>query len=176
VHTQNGCQVSLSHQLFQAGYISLSYIIAFHYAVIVNIILAPDGTVTFTRNVMTKDPYWFRINTQLGHLEVSPTGTIEDDGDDMLQMDFANKVIGGGVLGSVRDKNIFLFLCFCVEDNATQQGAVQEEIRFMINPELIVSRLFTEELEKNEAVVIVGAERFTESILYFFHQLCVRVV
>ena len=40
-----------------------------------------------------------------------------------LQVDFANKFVGGGVLGD---------------------GCVQEEIRFLINPELIVTRLFTE--------------------------------
>jgi hypothetical protein len=28
-------------------------------------------------------------------------GTIEDDGNDMLQVDFANKLIGGGVLSHV---------------------------------------------------------------------------
>ena len=50
-------------------------------------------------------------------------------------MDFANKTIGGGVLG---------------------EGSVQEEIRFVICPELIVSLLFTEVLEDNEAVVITG--------------------
>jgi len=37
---------------------------------------------------------------------------------------------------------------------------VQEEIRFIICPELIVSRLFTEELENNEALIITGSERF----------------
>ena len=31
----------------------------------------------------------------------------------------------------------------------------------MINPELIVTRLFTEELEANEAVIIYGVERFS---------------
>lgn len=41
----------------------------------------------------------------------------------MLQVDFANKRVGGGVLG---------------------RGSVQEEIRFVICPELIVSRLLTE--------------------------------
>ena len=50
-------------------------------------------------------------------------------------MDFANKYIGGGVLG---------------------EGSVQEEIRFVICPELIVSLLLTEVLDPNEAVVITG--------------------
>lgn len=38
---------------------------------------------------------------------------------------------------------------------------MQEEIRFVICPELIVSRLFTECLDSTEALVIVGCERFS---------------
>ncbi|MCP4120006.1 MAG: hypothetical protein GY737_32345 [Desulfobacteraceae bacterium] len=53
-----------------------------------------------------------------------------------FQMDFANKYLGGGVLG---------------------HGLVQEEIRFLICPELIVSCLLTEELDPNEALFITGA-------------------
>ena len=55
--------------------------------------------------------------------------------DVIFQADFANKFIGGGVLGA---------------------GCVQEEIRFMINPEMILSRLFTEMLERNECLVMTG--------------------
>lgn len=55
-------------------------------------------------------------------------------------MDFANKFLGGGVLGS---------------------GCVQEEIRFVICPELIVSKLFTECLRPNEALFMVGAEQYS---------------
>ncbi|KAJ3218694.1 rRNA-binding ribosome biosynthesis protein rpf2 [Dinochytrium kinnereticum] len=40
-------------------------------------------------------------------------------------------------------------------------GAVQEEILFIINPELIATRLFAEELQDNESLLIVGAERFS---------------
>ena len=52
-----------------------------------------------------------------------------------LQVDFANQFVGGGV---------------------TSSGLVQEEIRFLINPELIVSRLFTEALDYNECLIITG--------------------
>lgn len=52
-----------------------------------------------------------------------------------LQVDFANRFVGGGVTGS---------------------GLVQEEIRFLINPELIAARLFTEALEDNECLIITG--------------------
>lgn len=64
------------------------------------------------------------------------------------QVDFANRFVGGGVTG---------------------HGLVQEEIRFLINPELIVSRLFTEALEYNECLIITGVWsffRFTHSHFY----------
>ena len=40
-------------------------------------------------------------------------------------------------------------------------GCVQEEIRFVICPELIVSMLFTEQLDDLECLVISGHERFS---------------
>jgi len=52
-----------------------------------------------------------------------------------FQVDFANKLVGGGVLG---------------------RGCVQEEIRFVVFPEMIVSRLFTEELADHECLVVTG--------------------
>lgn len=73
-------------------------------------------------------------------LHVSDDGTIEDDGEGLLQVDFANKYLGGGVLN---------------------YGCVQEEIRFVICPELLVSRLFTECLDDNECMIIMGCERFS---------------
>lgn len=54
-------------------------------------------------------------------------------------MDFANCRIGGGVL---------------------RDGCVQEEILFMIYPELIVGRLFAEALDEDEALLMTGPERF----------------
>ena len=36
------------------------------------------------------------------------------------------------------------------------QGCVQEEIRFLICPELILSRLFCERLDSNECVIVAG--------------------
>jgi len=51
------------------------------------------------------------------------------------QVDFANKLVGGGVLG---------------------RGCVQEEIRFLGFTEMIVTRLFTEELADHECLVVTG--------------------
>ncbi|KAJ8022912.1 Poly(ADP-ribose) glycohydrolase [Holothuria leucospilota] len=103
----------------------------------------PCGTVSFERRsimLASNFPQWKESQCQLGNLHVSSKGTIEDDGKGMLQIDFANKFVGGGVLG---------------------HGCVQEEIRFLICPELIVSRLFTEVLGKNECLVVKGAEQYS---------------
>lgn len=85
-------------------------------------------------------PNWAESAAKLQKLRVVSNGTIEDDGTGMLQVDFANKYLGGGVLGD---------------------GCVQEEIRFVICPELIVSRLVTEELDQNESLLVTGCERFS---------------
>lgn len=80
-------------------------------------------------------------------LHVSKDGNIENDGHNLLQVDFANSYVGGGVLSS---------------------GCVQEEIRFMICPELLCSRLFTECLADNECLTIMGFERFSDYKGYGF--------
>lgn len=100
----------------------------------------PKGTVTFTRQSIDHLPSWDHDDTKLTGLHVSSEGTIEDDGLGLLQVDFANKFLGGGVLG---------------------HGCVQEEIRFLICPEMMVTRLFTEVLEKNECLIMRGCERFS---------------
>ena len=51
----------------------------------------------------------------------------------MLQVDFANKKIGGGVL---------------------RGGRVQEEVRFCICPELLISLLIMDHMDPNEAIII----------------------
>ncbi|EGR27026.1 poly adp-ribose glycohydrolase, putative [Ichthyophthirius multifiliis] len=58
-----------------------------------------------------------------------------------IHVDFANPFLGGGVLSS---------------------GLIQEEIRFITFPECIVSMIFFEKLEDNEAAIIYGAEQFSQ--------------
>ncbi|KAK2852627.1 hypothetical protein Q7C36_007828 [Tachysurus vachellii] len=101
----------------------------------------PTGLVTFTRQSLNSFPKWESLATRLTRLHISFEGTIEDQGYGMLQVDFANRMVGGGVTGL---------------------GLVQEEIRFLINPELIVSRLFTEALEHNECLIITGTEQYSK--------------
>nr|XP_055201416.1 poly(ADP-ribose) glycohydrolase isoform X3 [Nyctereutes procyonoides] len=101
----------------------------------------PTGLVTFTRQSLEDFPEWERCEKPLTRLHVTYEGTIEGNGQGMLQVDFANRFVGGGVTGA---------------------GLVQEEIRFLINPELIVSRLFTEVLDHNECLIITGTEQYSE--------------
>ncbi|XP_069096766.1 poly(ADP-ribose) glycohydrolase isoform X2 [Pleurodeles waltl] len=101
----------------------------------------PTGLVTFTRQSLQEFPDWERSQRKLTRIHVTYEGTIEGNGHGMLQVDFANRFVGGGVTGS---------------------GLVQEEIRFIINPELIVSRLFTEVLDENECLIITGTEQYSE--------------
>ena len=49
-----------------------------------------------------------------------------------------------------------------------RNGCVQEEIRFLICPELIISRLLTEPLRDNEALRMKGFERFSSYTGYSY--------
>ncbi|XP_029636415.1 poly(ADP-ribose) glycohydrolase isoform X1 [Octopus sinensis] len=100
----------------------------------------PNGTITFQRQCLDKFPVWQTSMKTLSNFYCSSAGTIEDNGAGFLEVDFANKKIGGGVL---------------------TRGCVQEEIRFVICPELLISRLFTECLEKEECLIVKGFERFS---------------
>ncbi|ESN94977.1 hypothetical protein HELRODRAFT_193682 [Helobdella robusta] len=95
--------------------------------------------ISYQRKVLEKKVDWRRSTERLSKLRVKCKGAIEN-AKGHLQVDFANKLVGGGVLG---------------------RGCVQEEIRFLICPELIVARLFTEELDDNECLLVTGAERFS---------------
>lgn len=64
-----------------------------------------------------------------------------------LHADFANEYIGGGVLCG---------------------GCVQEEIRFAVCPENIVSLALFEKMAPGEAIIITGAEQFAATSGYMF--------
>ncbi|GLE10442.1 hypothetical protein PINS_up022543 [Pythium insidiosum] len=75
------------------------------------------------------------------------TNVLIEDLDAHLQIDFANEYAGGGVMNS---------------------GCVQEEIRFLLSPELLLSCLVFARLEHHESFVIHGTERFSNYIGYGF--------
>ena len=99
----------------------------------------PAGCVTFRRQQLQQPFEWSLNNCTLTDFKVSNVSRIEE-ASEALKVDFANKKIGGGVLSG---------------------GCVQEEIYFLICPEMIISRLFTEGLQPHEALVMIGAERFS---------------
>ncbi|XP_053697387.1 poly(ADP-ribose) glycohydrolase-like [Sabethes cyaneus] len=107
----------------------------------------PTGVLTFQRRYINPKQFidWNKceavVTRTVVPVHITSEGTIEDQGKGLLQVDFANKYLGGGVLG---------------------HGCVQEEIRFVINPELLVCRLFTEALKPQEALVMMGSEQFSE--------------
>ncbi|KAM9734422.1 LOW QUALITY PROTEIN: poly(ADP-ribose) glycohydrolase [Menidia menidia] len=102
----------------------------------------PAGLVTFERRCLTDTDVsgWRGCRETLQKLHVASGGTIEDDGTGMLQVDFASSLVGGGVLGA---------------------GLVQEEILFLLNPELIAARLFTETLKDHEVLLVTGCQQFS---------------
>lgn len=101
----------------------------------------PENLITYTRRCIHQNdlPFWSSKNIKFSKLTVYAKGYIEDC-KGSLQVDFANAFVGGGVLNT---------------------GSVQEEIKFLTCPELILSRLFTERLENNEVLIVTGYERFS---------------
>ncbi|KAJ4903355.1 putative poly(ADP-ribose) glycohydrolase 2 [Raphanus sativus] len=111
----------------------------------------PRGFVSFERKVLPLEynphyvsypeaDYWAKSITPLCSVEVHTTGVIEDQPGEALEVEFADEYFGGLTL---------------------RHGCLQEEIRFMMNPELIAGMLFLPRMDRNEAIEIVGAERFT---------------
>ncbi|OMO87442.1 Poly(ADP-ribose) glycohydrolase [Corchorus olitorius] len=111
----------------------------------------PKGSVSFERKLLSLEhhpsqshasypnaDFWAKSTVPLCHFQVHSSGLIEDNCTGALEVDFANEYLGGGAL---------------------HRGC--EEIRFMINPELVAGMLFLPSMEENEAIEIVGAERFS---------------
>ncbi|KAJ8418233.1 hypothetical protein AAFF_G00139420 [Aldrovandia affinis] len=55
----------------------------------------PTGLVTFTRQCLNSFPKWESSKALLTRLHITCEGTIEDQGHGMLQVDFANRFVGG---------------------------------------------------------------------------------
>ena len=100
----------------------------------------PAGCVTFRRQQLEQPFEWLLNSCTITDLKLDNENRIEDASETALKVDFANKKIGGGVLSG---------------------GCVQEEIYFLICPEMIISRLFTESLQAHEALIMIGPERFS---------------
>jgi poly(ADP-ribose) glycohydrolase len=101
---------------------------------------APKGSFEVERVVLAPRTAmeWSGDASPLTPVTLDPTGLIEDAPGDR-EADFANASLGGGVLRS---------------------GCVQEEIRFVVAPELLAAMIVSPRLRDDEAVVMRGAERF----------------
>ena len=90
---------------------------------------------------MTKDlDSWKFSPKPMTKVKTLDKGKIEEYIKNTIQLDFANKFLGGGVLNT---------------------GMVQEEIRFCINPELMPSMILFDALRNNEAAIIIGTEQYS---------------
>ncbi|CAF1396985.1 unnamed protein product, partial [Adineta ricciae] len=101
----------------------------------------PTGVITFRRYSIPSQyvPKWSESNKNLIPVHFTTAKKIEDI-ECSLQVDFANRYIGGGVLNT---------------------GCVQEEIRFAICPEMIVSILVCEAMDDDECIFLIGCERYS---------------
>mmetsp|Transcript_18562 Transcript_18562/g.25825 ORF Transcript_18562/g.25825 Transcript_18562/m.25825 type:complete len:455 (+) Transcript_18562:174-1538(+) len=110
----------------------------------------PDRYVEIFRNVLPKEKAFdseklAESKTPLKPFEVKKRPHMIEDAEGLLQADFANEWIGGGVL---------------------QTGCVQEEILFMEKPECLISLFLCQVMQANESITIVGAERFSKHTGY----------
>ena len=112
----------------------------YHYFERLNDIL--DMKITYIRVCMSikSEDFWLLSKKPLTKVHLKDDGFIEDYIKNTIQLDFANKYLGGGVLF---------------------QGLVQEEIRFCINPELFPSMILYDCLKDNEAAIIIGTEQYS---------------
>jgi poly(ADP-ribose) glycohydrolase len=98
--------------------------------------------ITFARKFISNFPDWQNLDVPMSKVYLLNQTNGTEDFRDKIMIDFANKYIGGGALSS---------------------GTVQEEIMFHKHVEPIVSILFTEKLEDEEALLIKGTQRFNET-------------
>ena len=109
---------------------------------------ATDDALVISRLVLPKDAAaasgaaaaatWLECDAPLRALRVVEAGGIEEAAG-ALQADFANEYIGGGVLCG---------------------GNVQEEIRFSVSPECLVSLLLCGRMREHEAVLLSGVRQY----------------
>lgn len=103
------------------------------------------GELSFFRQSVKNEEFDVsKMNHEFTSIDVFETGSIHDAYKiykGCYCVDFANAYIGGASLS---------------------YGSVQEEILFVTNPELNVARLFMEKMEKNEAIIMKGAEKFSD--------------
>jgi poly(ADP-ribose) glycohydrolase len=107
-------------------------------------LLSEERSIILERLVDTTDPdesFWCNISSQLVDINYRPLYESIEVHREAVQADFANKSLGGGVL---------------------RRGCVQEEIRFMISPECLLSVIVCDKMKDNESVLIRNTVIFSE--------------
>lgn len=98
--------------------------------------------ITFERLVLSENhgkctlDAWRNCTEPITKAEIRPQGKMED-AHGAIEADFANKFLGGGVMG---------------------KGGTQEEIQFITSPDLLIGVLLFEVMAENEAILMKGAE------------------
>ena len=107
------------------------------------------GTLTFRRLVLPPlaPDAWAASRAPMSSLRVLGQGHAIEEAAGCLQADFANAYLGGGVLSG---------------------GCVQEEIRFALCPELIAGMALCAAMRDDEALLMTGAERYSDYEGYAF--------
>jgi len=105
----------------------------------------PDGIITIARNCLSEEEKkqytiegWLKSEKEMLEMKLETEGRIENQ-HDMIQVDFANKFIGGGIDGF----------------------SYQEQVLFAISPELYSTCLICEEMNDDEAILITGVQVFS---------------
>ena len=96
-----------------------------------------EEEITYIRDNISQMKY---TDKELCELNINETNSLFNSNDSYI-VDFANKYIGGGVLG---------------------KGCVQEEILFAIEPEAIVSLFFMQVMDNNDAIGIYNTIQYSK--------------
>lgn len=107
-------------------------------------LIGGDRKIYLERLVATKShgaEWWMSQNSPLSNIDYREPFERIETAIGAVQADFANKFPGGGVL---------------------RRGCVQEEIRFIISPECLLSVLLCEKMANNEAVIIKNTITYSD--------------
>jgi hypothetical protein len=96
-----------------------------------------DSDIIIYQRVFKEDEGYRKVGRRMVEVDITKKNIEEFRGE--LMVDFANMVIGGGFL---------------------KNGAVQEEILFVVCPELGISRLICGIMEPSDSIVIHGFRQY----------------
>ncbi|KAJ4816318.1 hypothetical protein LUZ62_028884 [Rhynchospora pubera] len=107
----------------------------------------PNGVISFERKVLPLHfdaDFWLNSDAPLCPIKIFTSHLIEDQPHDALEVIFSNESFGGNSL----------------DISCVYKGCDQEQMRFLINPELVGGMLFMTSMENNEAIEVVGVQRY----------------